>query len=133
MRVKSQAVSMSEDTTALLQGQSGKGGPRVVPARTFAGAGGLHMHGDMKFGCNGKEVTLSLSSVCAVEIEPIPAETYRQNNPDTTVLTMGVGRFVIRVLAVVWRAWVLLSQGVSAEAVMKAGAPLGGLCEEKLI
>ena len=61
---------------------------------TFAGAGGLHMHGDMKFGCNGKEVTLSLSSVCAVEIEPIPAETYRQNNPDTTVLTMGVGRFV---------------------------------------
>ena len=61
----------------------------------FAGCGGLSMGGSIKFAVNGtRTVDLSIDTVGAVEIEPVPARTFKLNYPHANVIVMGVGRFV---------------------------------------
>ncbi|EEH57134.1 uncharacterized protein MICPUCDRAFT_58485 [Micromonas pusilla CCMP1545] len=57
---------------------------------TFAGAGGLHMHGDATHGPSG--VAVALESVAAIDIVKDACDTYSHNFPGVNVMHIGISR-----------------------------------------
>ena len=68
---------------------------RLGVLELYAGCGGLNMDGSIKYAVNGTRVVdLSIDTVAAIEIEEVPAKTFKHNHPSVNVVVMGVGRFV---------------------------------------